>query len=224
MGIAIARFKTNSHHDGHANAADDFATGADGRLLPLPQESFELMPLGSLDVLSFSIIGQRYSQNPSTVLGMLWEVGFSKQRLSFFSPETTALLSGVRRRPRQSTLGFYYYNELRSLSLGSIKEPGGAYVSMIFAIQATADVVVPLGVRVHGQPGKLKAFATLLTARCTQYYDRLRARLKLDLSALGQLFEVACAFDFLTSAQVDLFITAAKNTINVHINYPLPAS
>ena len=219
MGIAIAKFKHYSQNHGHVSQGDDFATDMAGRLLPAAGESFETMPLGSLAVLAFSRIGQRYNQNPYAAPAMPWEIGFSQRRLSFFSPQTNALFGGVKQRPGQSTLGFNYYNELRSLSLVAAENPGGPYVSTVFVIQATAHMNLPLGVRLHGALTNLRAFSTMLAARFLECYAQLSAQLGLNISALSELFERVDAFDFEHDDQVDLFVVAEGNSLSIKAHH-----
>ncbi|MDR2672193.1 MAG: hypothetical protein LBC35_02645 [Coriobacteriales bacterium] len=219
MGIAIAKFKFDSTSSGHVSVKDDFATDANGRLLPAAHETFEYMPLGSLDVLAFTSIGSRYNQNPYTMPGMRWETGFSDDRVVFFSPQTNAILGGIKERSGQSTMGFYYYNELRSLSLAAARDVGGPYASMVFIIQATKVAVLPIGVRVHGTATNLRAFTTMLVARFTACFERLRATIGLDTGAIEPLFEQVNGFDFGNGIQTDFFITATENTMGLKIRY-----
>lgn len=220
MGIVIDTYKSERIYDKHPNAADDFETSASGRLVPLNGEHFERMPLGNLGVLAYLIIGSAYQQNPYTTQNMSWEVGFSQSRVSFFSPDTDLVLGGVARRPGQATMGFYYYNELRSLSLGSAREQGGPYVSMVFVIQVNPYSQIPLGVRVHGTAHNLQAFATLLAARTLEHYGHLSSVLQLDTHELEAFFVTVEGFDYQAGLQTDLFINADKNSLRIVCNQP----
>ena len=215
MGTIIERCKTNTVYKGRADAADDFATDVTGRLIPCEGEVFEIMPLGSLDLLSFINIGSSYQRNPDTIEGMRWEVGFSKGRVSFFSPDCSKHYSNAAKRASRATLGFYYYHELRSLSLGSVASEGGPYVSMVFVIKVNWFSQIPMGVRVHGTPEVLHAFVTLLAARLIERYDCICSDYGVDARALGVFFEEANAFDFEVGLQTDLFISAQGNTVRV---------
>jgi hypothetical protein len=220
MGIAIAKVKRNSQYHGHANPLADFATDASARLVPDAGESFELMPTGSLDVLAFSRLGNHYNQNPYAAPGMRWEIGFSNQRLSLFSPQTNTLLGGVNQREGQATLGFNYYIELHSLSLVPVQDVGGPYVSMVFIIQATPKTKLPLGIRMHGEPVNLSAFATMLAVRFIECFSNLGATHGLDISPIGKLFELTSGFDFTRDAQTDLFIVAGGSTLEIKVGTP----
>lgn len=220
MGIAIEKYKTQCGYGGHPSAADDFTTRPDGRIVAAQGEVFESMPLGSLGVVAFASLGNSYRQNPYTAENMRWEIGFSASRISFFSPDTSALIGGMAERPSQVTLGFYYYNELRSLSLGTVRDPGGPYVSMVFVIQATPTVSMPVGVRVHGTPENVHVFATMLAARFVEHYTLLSSGLQIDTSALGRFFEDINSFNYYTGMQTDCFITAAGNRLDIRKNTP----
>lgn len=215
MGIVIDKYKTEHTYDKHANISDNFSTDKDGRLIPQAGESFEIMPLGSLEVIAYVNVGKLYQQNPYTSPGMRWEVSFSENRVSFYSPDTDLALSGIAERSDAVTMGFYYYSELRSLSLGSMREPGGAYVSMVFSIQAHSFAQIPVGVRVQGSPQNLTAFATILAARLLKSYEQLGQALALDLRELGSFFEEASGFNYHMGEQTDLFISAEGNTMHI---------
>ncbi|MDR1358919.1 MAG: hypothetical protein LBJ48_06160 [Coriobacteriales bacterium] len=220
MGIVINTCKAGAEYARHAHAADNFATDASGRLVPHSNEYFDVMGLGSLDVIAYLDVAGIYRQNPHTMPGMRWEVGFSDGRVSFYSPDTNALFGGLAERPGRSTMGFYYYTELRSLSLASLKDPGGPYVSLVFAIWATAASPIHIGVRVHGAPASLHAFATLLVARCIEGFAALSPALVFDSSDAQRLFETVNGFDYATGIQTDLFLVARENRLSTIVYTP----
>lgn len=215
MGIIIERCKTNASYKGRSHKADAYATDATGRLVPHAGEIFETMPLGCLDLLSFITVGSANQRNPETVEGMQWEIGFSDKRVSFFSPDSAKLLKSSAKRARHATLGFYYYHELRSLSLGSNRNEDGPFVSLIFVIRFNWFSQIPMRVRVTGPLETLRIFATALTARLLEYYDELGSRLGVEARELKILFEEVTTFDFLSSVQTDLFINAQENSVRV---------
>ncbi len=220
MGIVIDTLRGGIEHSKHAHSADNFITDAAGRLIPHQGETFEVMPYGSLAVVAYVNAGKSYQQNPYTVKGMRWEIGFSKSRVFFYSPDTSLLFGGIAERPGHATLGFYYYSDLRSLSLGSAREQGGPYVSMVFVVQVNPYAQIPVGVRVHGTPQNLHAFATMLAARLVENYGQVGSILDLDMSQLSSFFCDVNSFDYHTGAQTDLFISAASNTLCVTRSRP----
>lgn len=220
MGIVIEKYKVDTAYERHPSHHDNFKTDATGRLLPFPGEFFEIMPLGSLTVIAFVNVGKSYQQNPYTTPGMRWEVGFSAERVSFYSPDTDLVLGGIAERPGLMTMGFYYYHELRSLSLGSMREASGPYVSMVFSIQATPFSPVSVGVRVHGTPQNLGIFATMLAARLIESYSQMSSQLALDTRDLARFFDEISGFDYNLGKQTDLFISATQNTLHVTRDQP----
>lgn len=215
MGITIEKYKAHSSYEKHANKSDNFSTDAAGRLIPHKGEVFETMPLGELAVIAYVNLGKIYQQNPYTTPGMRWEVGFSASRVSFFSPDTDLVLGGMTERAGSATLGFFYYHDLRSLSLGSAREEAGPYISMVFAIQQNHLAQIPVGVRVHGDIQALVAFGTMLSARLCEEYISLSATLGYDTHELEGFFNEVNNFDFIHGEQTDLFISAKANTLKV---------
>lgn len=220
MGIVIEKYKAGNAYSRHSSQSDNFKTDATGRLLAHPGEVFEIMPLGSLTVIAFVNVGKTYQQNPYTTPGMRWEVGFSAERVSFYSPDTDLVLGGIAERPGAMTMGFYYYHELRSLSLGSMREASGPYVSMVFSIQATPFSPILVGVRVHGTQHHLGIFATMLAARLIESYSQMSSKLSLDTRELERFFEEISGFDYNLGNQTDLFISATENTLHVTRDRP----
>ncbi|MDR1089339.1 MAG: hypothetical protein LBL23_08750 [Coriobacteriales bacterium] len=220
MGIVIESRKANREYGNHAAQADDFATDAAGHLLPHEGESFETMPLGSVELTAYLAVGKAYRQNPYTFEGMRWEIGFSPSRVCFYSPDTNTILGGVAERADIATMGFYYYTELRSLSLGNVSEPGGAYVSLLFHIWATAKVSMQIGVRVYGEPAQLHVFATLFIARLVEGYAALGPGLGFDSGEAERLFTIVNGFNYESGAQTDLFLVAEENRLRLLVNLP----
>jgi len=215
MGVIIERCRTNAAYKGRTHAADSFATDATGRLVAQEGESFETMPLGSLDLLSFINVGSSYQRNPETAAGMQWEIGFSDRRVSFFSPDSSKQFKNAAKQASHVTLGFYYYHELRSISLASAQSEGGPYVSMVFTTRLNWIAQIPMGVRVHGSPEALRIFATALVARLLEHYDQICSTLGVDGRELKTLLDEVNAFDFDMSVQTDLFINAQGNNVLV---------
>jgi len=215
MGILIEKYKPGTTYKGRAHAADGFTTDTTGHLIPLEGEVFETLPLGSLNLIAFVSLGSSYQRNPDTTDDMLWEIGFSDRRVSFFSPNCAKQSNSSSRKAGNVTLGFYYYNELRSLSLGSIASEGGPYVSMVFVIKLNWFSQIPLGVRVHGAPEVLRVFALMLGSRLIKSYDLVCSSLGVDARELGDFFEEINTFNFSTGRQTDLFINAQGNTVRV---------
>ena len=220
MGIIIEKYAANKSYDKQFNSMDHFATDADGRLVPKEGETFEIMPLESLSIAAFICVKNYYQPNPFTSPEMRWEVGFSQSRVSFFTPDSRTVLGKTVTEAGKATLGFFYYSDLRSVSLGAANEPGGPYVSMVFTIQTTPLVQVPSGVRVHGSIQNLQAFVTMLTARLLESYCEMSAQLSLDIRELGDFFAEASAFNFMQGAQTDYFINAEKNAVRVTKQQP----
>ena len=218
MGTIIERCKFSAVYKGRAHEADGFATDNTGRLIPQEGESFETMPLGCLDLVSFVNIGSSYRRNPETTEGMKWEIGFSEKRISFFSPDNSKQSSRSSKKTSHATLGFYFYHELRSLSLASAESKGGPYVSMVFVIKVNRFSQIPMGVRVHGTPEVLHIFATALVARLMEHYDQICSCLGVDARELKTLFGEVEAFDFQSGIQTDLFISAMNDTVRVSKN------
>jgi len=215
MGVMIERCKTNSAYRGRTHAADAFATDGTGRLVPHRGEVFETMPLGSLDLLAFVNMGSAYQRNPETAEGMQWEIGFSDKRVSFFSPDCAKHFNNAAKNANHVTLGFYYYHELRSLSLASAKSEGGPYVSMVYTSKFNWLAQIPMGVRLHGKPEPLRIFATALVARLLEHYDQICSSLGVDARELKTLLDEVNAFDFDTGTQTDLFLSAKGNMVHV---------
>ncbi|MCL2807295.1 MAG: hypothetical protein FWD27_03905 [Coriobacteriia bacterium] len=215
MGTLIERRKVATAYKGRTHAADGFATDATGRLTPHAGEAFEILPLGCLDLYAFISMGSTYQRNPSTAEGMRWEIGFSDKRVSFFSPDCAKQYSSAAKQASYATSGFYYYPELRSLSLGSLRSEGGSYVSMVFVIKNSRLGQLPMGVRVHGVPGSLHAFVMMLVTRLMQNYDHISSRLGVDARELASLFTEVQGYDFETGSQTDLFINAQGNAVRV---------
>lgn len=225
MGVVIDICKVNTEYSKHAYSTDDFATDATGRLVARPGETFETMPLGTLEVLAYIGVDNEYRQNPYTVKGMRWEVSFSDNRVVFYSPDTGKLMNGLTKRLRRAALGFCSYGELHSLSLGSAVEQEDPYVSTVFVAQVTPAARIPLGVRVHGAPAQLHAFATMLVSRTIQSYTNLSSRgiiAGLDLVESEKLLTCVNTFNYATGAQTDIFITAEDNRLGVTIRRPVP--
>lgn len=215
MGIIIEKFATGREHKHHTVDTDHFSLDASGRLVPRQGEVFETMPLGSLFVVAFTSAGNLYQQNPHTADKMRWEVGFSQSRVSFFSPDVSSMFGGVATKSNEVTQGFYDYTDLRSISLGSANEPGGPYVSMVFAIRTIRIGQIPTGVRVHGSTENLHAFATMLSARMLESYKKMDSLVGLDTKELEQFFVEVNGFDFYQGEQTDYFISAEKNVIHI---------
>lgn len=220
MGIVIDKYKASHTYDRQPSAADNFATDAQTRLVPAEGEQFEIMPLGSLGVVAYVNVGDTYRQNPYTTPGMRWEVGFSEKRVSFYSPDTDLVIGGIAERAGTATMGFYYYNDLRSLSLGSAREEGGPYVSMVFVVQNNSFAQIPVGVRVHGTPVYLHAFATMLAARFIESYKQLSGLVNLNMSDVGGFFGGVDGFSYEYGQQTDYFINAEDNTLRIQKNTP----
>ena len=173
------------------------------------------MPLGSLDLLSFINVGSSYQRNPETAEGMQWEIGFSDRRVSFFSPDCSKHFSNEAKKASHVTLGFYYYHELRSISLASTQSEGGPYVSLVFTTKLNWLSQIPMGVRVHGSAEALRVFSTALVARLLEHYDEICSTLGVDGRELKTLLNEVNNFDFGMSLQTDLFINAQGNTVLV---------
>ena len=220
MGIIIEKYSTEREYKQRHFESDHFSLDASGRLVPRPGEVFETMPLGSLFVVAFASAGNLYQQNPHTVDKMRWEVGFSQSRVSFFSPDVSGLFGGVTTRPKEVTQGFYEFTDLRSISLGSVKERGGPYVSMVFAVRTIQIGQIPTGVRVHGTSENLHVFATMLSARVLESYKRMDALTGLDVRELEQFFIELNGYDFFTGEQTDYFLSAQKNVMRVSQQRP----
>lgn len=215
MGIIIEVRKADEEYGRHASAADDFATDEAGRLVPHHNEAFEFMPPGSLGMLSYTASENIYQQNPFTEEGMRWEIGFSQERISFFSPDSNLLPEGIAERDGQATLGFFHYSDFRSLALGSAREFDGPYVSMAFVVLAAPQTQIPVGVRVHGATDVLYTFATMLSDRLVMYYENMSKILDLDTRELKGFVKEAGKFDYLKGVQTDLYILADSNRLRV---------
>ena len=224
MGLIIDTWKMGTEYDKNANSVEDFATDETGRLVPRSGEVFEIMPLGSLDVLAFVRVKDTFHQNNHTRLGMQWEIGFSEERISFFSPDTTTPLGGFSKRQGHVTMGFNYFNELRSISLGSAQEEGGPYISLVFMVDASHQAQVPVGVRMHGQPQNLHIFATVFAAHVVKAYSLMAAELNVDISDLNTFFDCVNGYDYAQGRQTDLYISATQNKLEVSEDWPLSAS
>lgn len=220
MGIVIDKYKASHTYNQQAIAADNFATDANTRLIPAPGETFEIMPIGNVGIIAYVNVGNTYRQNPYTTPGMRWEVGFSEKRVSFYSPDTDLVVGGIAERPGIATLGFYHYHELRSLSLGSSLEEGGPYVSMVFVVQNNLMSQIPVGVRVHGYPAGLHAFATVLAARFIESYQQLSPVLDINMSDVGGFFGGIDGYNYETGQQTDFFISAEANTLRIKRSTP----
>ena len=211
MGIIIDKCKTDHVYGKQPGAGDGYVTDETGRLVPERGEVFEVMPLGSLVLLAYLNMANSYRQIPYIAQGMRWETGFSQTRLYFFSPDTNQLLGGIADRGGTATLGFYYYEDLCSLSLGSAFAIGGPYVSMVFSVQGNIKSQMLLGIRVHATPQHLHAFATMLAARVVESSRQSGTINGSTESILGSFFEAVNSYDYHTGAQTDLFLDNLQN-------------